>query len=112
MKLLNILLFVCVAGMMSCGSDDDCVANDWVGTYTLDETTASCSGTGTELSETVTITLGTQANSLDFDGIEVEVTGCSIEIVEPYFGFTIDAELDGDEISVEGLGCTGVYVRD
>lgn len=113
MKSLKALLLLGVLfSFASCGSDDgDCVAADWIGTYVLDADTQNCASEDVELSDTITITAGTDENSINFDGINAEVTGCNIEATDPFFGLTIEADLDGDEISVSGFGCTGTFIR-
>lgn len=108
MKLLNSLVVVfCLAFCMSCSSDDDsgCSQQDWVGTYTLDASTAMCSDPNVELSNSVIINSGTSSNSIDFDGLEIDIDGCTAN--EPTFQTTIT--LEGTVIRVEGFGCTGTY---
>lgn len=112
MKLFNLLLVVLgMAIITSCGSDDDCVAADWYGTYILDASSEDCISEGVTLTTEVVIVAGAESNSIDFDGIEVEVTGCDIEVQDPFFGLTLNAELDGAQLKVDGLGCKGTYNR-
>ena len=112
MKFLNLLLVIFALGMFSsCGDDGDCIASDWIGTYDLDPSTEDCASPDLSISPTITITAGASANTVSFDGLEAEVSGCSISYADPIFGISGDAELDGDRITVSVLGCTGTFIR-
>ncbi len=106
-----LLLVVLTSAFFSCGSDDDCAPIDWVGTYDLDESSASCIDENVEIAEQFVVTLGSTINTVVLDGTEVEVDGCSFNYTDPFFGLSLSGELDGDELSFSGLGCSGTYIR-
>ncbi|NNE27874.1 MAG: hypothetical protein HKN09_13595 [Saprospiraceae bacterium] len=112
MKFLNLLLVVFLVGFItSCSSDGDCTASDWIGTYDLDPASEDCSDPNVSLSDFIVISAGATEGSIDFDGIEVEVNGCSLTYTDPFFGISGDADLDGDQITTSVLGCTGTFIR-
>lgn len=107
----TLLLLGSIFFFVSCGSDGDCTVEDWVGTYTLVPGTDDCSNPDLSLNPTVTISAGADANTINFDGIEAEIDGCSVEYTDTFFGISGSADLDGDDITVSVLGCTGTFTR-
>ena len=107
----TLLLLGGIFFFVSCGSDGDCTVEDWVGTYTLVPGTEDCPDENIELNSSITISAGSEANTINFDGIEAEISGCSLEYSEPFFGISGSADLDGDDITVSVLGCTGTFTR-
>ena len=101
-------LFICLT---SCSSDDECTAENWIGTYILDPGSEDCSSESVSLNEQIVITAGSDNNTVVFEGISADANTCNIEATDPFFGLTITAELDGDQITVSGFGCTGTYTR-
>lgn len=112
MKQFRLLLIFCLFfTFLSCGSDDSCMTADWIGTYVLDTDTENCPGENVSLVETIEITEGTTANTVNFDGIEADVDGCSLSYTDPFFGLSGSADLDGDKISASAFGCSGTFIR-
>ena len=101
-------LFICVT---SCSSDDECTAEDWIGTYSLDAGSEDCPDENVSLSEQIVITAGSDNSTVVFEGITVDATSCDVEATDPFFGLTVTASLDGDKLTVSGFGCTGTYTR-
>lgn len=98
-----ILLSVLFLGIVSC-SDSECNAVNWIGTYTFVE--GGCADSTIFHNLQQTITAGSEDNTILWDGIEAEITGCELD-----FTSNVDAELDGDILIVTGLGCDLTYMR-
>lgn len=105
------LLLISVTVIMSCGSDDDCIVADWIGVYDLDPNSEDCSDPDLSLNSSITISTGTSTNTIDFDGVEVEVNGCNLTFTDPFFGISGEAQLEGNEITTSVLGCSGKFIR-
>ena len=92
---------------MSCETDTgSCVQADWVGVYNLDASTVQCSGTNTTLNEQIVFTAGSNSSTILFDGLEIPLNGCELEL-----GLIGTATLDGSMMSLDGLGCSAIYNR-
>jgi len=110
MKSLKLLtLFFALSLAFSCSSDDDCAQSDWIGTYTLDESSVNCTDENVSLEEQFTISAGSNSSTILLDTDEIELDGCSFEYT--VFGFTLSGELDGNELDFSGLGCSGTYIK-
>lgn len=105
----NIFLASLLLLIFTACSDDEgsCSQQDWIGTWVLDSNSATCSDPNVSLIEQATISVGSSSSTIDFDGTELSFDGCSAS--QELFG--LNMELDGDMINVDGLGCTGVYIR-
>ncbi len=90
--------------LTSCG-DDGCTQADWIGTYDLEEG-HMCPDTTVRLDEVITISAGGEENTINYAGSDINFTDCN---GTGPFGITL--ALDGDIISVSGLGCDGEYTR-
>lgn len=108
---LGLALALFCMTMISCDKDSDevsCTQADWIGTYLIDESMSSCEDPSVSLSDMLVITAGPSDTELDYDGTIVDFDECTVEIV--FFG-SIRSELSGDQITVNGLGCEGIYNR-
>ena len=100
MKKLAFLTFAMFLAFTSCSDKDSCEAADWAGTYS-----GSFDCLDTPQTVIIDITEGSDNNtvniSIDGDSDQVELDGCSIEIVEDdAFGeATLTLTLDGDNLN-------------
>jgi hypothetical protein len=104
-----LVLFLFTAFLLtSCETDENgnCTTSDWIGTYTLDASTENCPDSGTiSLSEIIVVSEGSSSGTLNFEGLEAEIDGCSVN--ESTFIFS--ATLNGNSMSLTGFGCSGTY---
>jgi len=108
MKKLGILFFFSAFIFASCGTDEDnaCTKDDWIGTYTLDASSENCADpTTVSLNETVVVAEGTSSGTLNYEGLNVEFDGCTIN----QSTFQFSATLNGTVMTISGFGCTGTY---
>ena len=107
MKFLTLIFCVFFSMILiSCGSDE-CMQADFVGTWTLDQSTEDCSDPSTTLNDEVIFTAGDTESTLEQDGFTVNINGCSLS----YSGLPATAELNGDRLTISGFGCTGEYTK-
>jgi len=110
MKRFNLFLLIfCISLAVGCSSDGDfgCTTDDWIGNYTLDSTTLSCIEPDLGLSNIIVITNGNSNGTINFDGIEADLDGCTIAEQT----FQLSGTLDGIELRFSGFGCTGTYIK-
>lgn len=106
-NLLFVFCAIILVGMSSCGGDD-CAAEDWVGTYTL-QGESECvidENTSISASETLIIAAGTSSDLLiEGDNVDINQDNCSISNF-------ITILKDGDELTSDlGSGCVFVYKK-
>ncbi|MBT8232641.1 MAG: hypothetical protein HKO66_09670 [Saprospiraceae bacterium] len=100
--ILSLSLCICLT---SCETDTgSCLQSDWIGVYNLDTSTEQCSGTNTSLNEQIVFTAGSNSNTVLFDGLEITLDGCALDL-----GLIGTATLEGSVLSLNGLGCSGTY---
>ena len=93
---------------MACGGDD-CAQADWLGTYALDKSTEMCEDENEELVDEFVVIAGSSENTINIDGEELTIAGCSSTIT--LYGVLFSFELDGNKLMVEGFGCSGTFTR-
>lgn len=93
----NLLLFVFTISIFAISCGDDCTQEDWLGVYNV---AVECTGEDA-IEDSISITAGSNENEILFDGDALTIDGCtaSATIMDSGLEFTIDLELDGDNIS-------------
>lgn len=107
--------FILLLSSCNLFDEDDCIPADFVGTYTIDETTVD-EDCNSKFEETINIqAAGSNAVSID-GGVELSINGCSAfnEISGPLTGLAA-----GDKVTVDGTTlrfqkntCFATYIRD
>ena len=112
MRSFKTLIALAIFALIGC-SKDNCTTEDWIGVFEYDSVCKIGDGVATqEVDEfgnpvessilSIEFTKGTEANTIDFFGLDIPIEGCTIDLSE--FG---QYELDGDIliVSFEGEDC-------
>lgn len=107
MKILNFLFaFAFLILVIGCG-DDNCEKNDWIGTYI--NSSQSCSDPTSELDQQIIITSGPGDLEIIASGETLTITDCTA--TGTGLASLVTLTLDGDNLNVSILDCTGDYVK-
>jgi len=101
---ISILVCFFLIFLSACG-DDECEVFEWIGEY--HQISEICDTSVAAFDTIFIITDGFGENTLRLNNGFFEVTGCDAEI--PSLFTTL--ELDNDQLTAKGFGCTAVFQR-